>query len=76
MLRLAEHDLADVFRALNGSSATDISWLARRGGRSSGRRYDHVFASQRLTPTACRYRHEWREQRLSDHSAIEVDFAA
>ena len=49
---------------------------ARRGGQSWGRRYDHVFASRRLTPTACRYLHAWREQRLSDHSAIEADFAA
>ena len=75
VLGLAEHDLPDVFRALNGYTATDSSWLARRGGQSWGRRYDHVFASRRLTPTACRYLHAWREQRLSDHSAIEVDFA-
>ena len=76
VLGLGEHDLPDVFRALNGYTATDASWLVRRGGQSWGRRYDHVFASRRLTPTACRYHHAWREQRLSDHSAIEADFAA
>jgi exonuclease III len=76
LLGLGEHDLPDVFRALNGYTATDGSWFARRGGQSWGRRYDHIFASRRLMPTACRYLHEWREHRLSDHSAIEADFAA
>jgi exonuclease III len=75
VLGLGEHDLPDVFRALNGYAASDASWFARGRGRSWGRRYDHVFASQRLKPTACRYLHAWREQRLSDHSAIEADFA-
>lgn len=76
VLGRGEHDLSDVFRALHGHAATDTSWVARRGGKSWGRRYDHVFASRRLRPTACRYLHAWREQRLSDHSAIEADFAA
>jgi exonuclease III len=76
VLGLAEHDLPDVFRALNGYTATDASWVARRHDKSWGRRYDHVFASRRLRPTACRYLHAWREQRLSDHSATEADFAA
>ena len=31
--RLAEHDLADVFRTLNGYLATDVSWVARRGDK-------------------------------------------
>ena len=75
MLGLAEHDLADVFRALNGYSATDASWVARRGEKRWGRRYDHIFASRRLAASACRYLHDWREQGLSDHSAIEADFA-
>jgi exonuclease III len=76
VLGLDEHDLPDVFRALNGYTATDASWVARRHDKSWGRRYDHIFASRRLTPTACRYVHLWREQGLSDHSAIEADFAA
>ena len=57
VLGLGEHDLPDVFRALNGYTATDASWLARSGGQSGGRRYDHIFASRRLAPTACRYVH-------------------
>ena len=65
VLGLGAHDLLDVFKALNGYAPTDVSWVARRGGQSWGRRYDHVFASRRLAPTACRYLHAWREQRLS-----------
>ena len=76
VLGLGEHDLPDVYRALNGYTATDFSWFARRAGKSWGRRYDHIFASRRLKPIACRYLHAWRKQRLSDHSAIEADFAA
>ena len=75
LLGLAEYDLADVFRALNGYSATDASWVARRGEKRWGRRYDHIFASRCLRPTCCRYLHDLREHRLSDHSAIEVEFA-
>jgi exonuclease III len=75
VLGLAANDLADVFRTVNGYSATDASWVARRGEKEWGRRYDHIFASRRLTATSCRYLHDWREQRLSDHSAIEADFA-
>ena len=76
VLGLAEHDLADVYRALNGSAATDASWFARRGEQRWGRRYDHIFAARGLEATGCRYLHAWREDGLSDHSAIEADFAA
>jgi hypothetical protein len=31
---LAEHDLSDVYRTLNGYAATDASWVARRGDKS------------------------------------------
>jgi len=75
VLGLAEHDLADVFRGLHGYSATDASWVARRGGKEWGRRYDHIFAARRLAATSCHYLHSWREGGLSDHSAIEADFA-
>jgi hypothetical protein len=33
-----------------------------------------VFASEGLMPLACDYLHDWREQGLSDHSALEADF--
>jgi exonuclease III len=75
VIGLADHDLPDVFRDLNGYSATDVSWIHRRREKQWARRYDHIFASRRLAATSCHYEHTWREpQRLSDHSAIEADF--
>jgi hypothetical protein len=78
ILGLGEHDLPDVFRSLHGYGATDAS-LVREGGQWR-RRFDHAFASVDLRPLACRYHHVWREpsagtRALSDHSAIETDFA-
>ena len=73
---LSEHDLPDAYRAINGYSATDASWVGRRGETRWGRRYDHILASRRLDVTGCRYLHEWREAGLSHHSDIEADFAA
>jgi len=75
VLGLAEHDLADIFRALHGYAAPEASWVAHRGGKRWGRRYDHVFAARGLAPMSCHYLHAWREGGLSDHSGIEADFA-
>ncbi|MGO9471750.1 MAG: endonuclease/exonuclease/phosphatase family protein [Isosphaeraceae bacterium] len=72
---LADFDLADVYRNLHGFEREDFSWYLRRKGRSIGRRFDHVFASRALHPTGCRYLHFVREGGLSDHSALEVEFA-
>lgn len=75
ILGLAEHDLPDIFRACNGYEPSDASFVTRRRGKCFPRRYDHIFASQALGATACRYHHGWRDPlRLSDHSAIEAAF--
>lgn len=71
---LAEHDLGDVYRSLNGFEKQDASWVMQRLGKQYGRRFDHVFASQHLKPHACHYLHLLREQGLSDHSPIEACF--
>jgi exonuclease III len=64
----------DVYRALHGYEQREPSWTWRRiGGHSGGWRIDHIFASDQLRPAACRYHHEWRDQDLSDHSALEAD---
>jgi exonuclease III len=52
---LAEHDLADVFRQLHGYGVQDASWFFTRHGKTTGRRFDHVFASRRLNAVACEY---------------------
>jgi exonuclease III len=75
LIGLAEWDLGDVFRSLNGYGRRDVSWvLHTRARRKHAHRLDHVLASSGLNPVYCDYVHEWREARLSDHSAMEAIF--
>jgi len=71
---LGQFDLVDTYRRLHGYAARDFSWYLSRKGKTIGRRFDHVFASISLNATECRYLHRFREEGLSDHSPIEVDF--
>ena len=72
---LAEWDLRDVFRELNGFERQDASWvLHTRARRKAGLRLDHILASAGLRPRWCDYHHGWREDGLSDHSALEAIF--
>jgi endonuclease/exonuclease/phosphatase family metal-dependent hydrolase len=69
---LRAFDLANVFdQAPETGSRNDPTWVANNG---VGRRFDHIFASEALLPTACGYAHGWREHGLSDHSAVWADF--
>ena len=72
---LAQFDLADAFRAVNGPARREVSFFEVENGRRAGRRYDHIFASQSLNPVECRYLHFLRERRLSEHSPIEAVFS-
>jgi exodeoxyribonuclease-3 len=64
----------DAFRALHGYDSREPSWTWRRiAGHGGGWRIDHLFASAPLRPLACAYHHDWREEHLSDHSALEAD---
>lgn len=75
ILGLAEYDLHDMFRWLNGYKSQEFSWLFRLKGKIvARRRFDHIFASKKLNPVTCRYIHSFREELLSDHSAIEATF--
>lgn len=76
---LATYDLADAFRHLHPRKE-EYSWVWRGRGRGGApktvrRRFDHMFASESLGATSCRYVHSVREGRLSDHSAIVADFS-
>ena len=71
---LAAFDLCDVFRRVRGYKCTEFSWYLP--GRTIGRRFDHVFASVVLKPVRCRYIQKYRTSGLSDHAAIEAEFAA
>ena len=67
---LAGHGFADAFRALHGYGERQASWTYPRGG--GGYRLDHVLV-RGLRPRAALYAHAWREEGLSDHSALIVD---
>lgn len=66
----------DAYRTVHGYGRAEPSWTWRRiAGHNGGWRLDHIFASAQLEPIACAYHHAWREDGLSDHSALEADFA-
>lgn len=66
----------DAYRSLHGYGRADPSWTWQRiAGHGGGWRIDHIFGSAELQPTSCLYHHSWRERGLSDHSALEADFA-
>ena len=69
--RLAELGFADAFRTVHGYASKEPSWVWRHGG---GWRLDHVFVAG-LEVEAAVYHHAWRDDGLSDHSAMEVDVA-
>jgi endonuclease/exonuclease/phosphatase family metal-dependent hydrolase len=58
----------DAFRSLHGYERRDRSWVPYY--RGPGYRLDHIIVSAGLRPLACDYVHDWRERKLSDHSAI------
>lgn len=70
---LAEYDLPDVFRLLNGYEVQGYSWFIKRK-RTTRRRFDHIFAAKSLNAVECQYLGEVVEQKLSDHAAIEAVF--
>jgi exonuclease III len=71
---LRELGYVDTFRAVHGYARREPSWTWQRiAGHGGGWRLDHVFASEELRPTSATYHHVWRDQGLSDHSALEVD---
>lgn len=64
----------DAFRTCHGYASRSPSWTWRTiAGHDGGWRLDHTFLSSELRPLACQYHHGWREQGLSDHSALETD---
>ena len=71
---LRELGYRDAFRTCNGYASRSPSWTWKTiAGHDGGWRLDHVFLSAGLRPLACQYHHQWREEGLSDHSALETD---
>jgi exonuclease III len=69
---LRELGFEDAFRAIHGYGSKEPSWVWQHGG---GWRLDHIFASG-LEVDAAVYHHAWRDDGLSDHSALEADLSA
>jgi exonuclease III len=64
----------DAYRTLHGYGSREPSWTWQRiAGHGSGWRLDHLFTSAELRPVASIYHHAWRDEGLSDHSALEAD---
>ena len=66
---LRDLGFADAFRTVHGYADRSPSWVWSHGG---GWRLDHIFAAGVTIETAV-YHHEWRDDGLSDHSALEAD---
>jgi exodeoxyribonuclease III len=66
---LRELGFSDAFRAVHGYASKEPSWVWRHGG---GWRLDHVFVAE-AEVVAATYHHDWRDDGLSDHSALEAD---
>ncbi len=60
----------DAFRRMNGQ-VKEYSWYSHQG---NGYRYDHTYLHKDLMPILkdCAYLHDWREEKLSDHSPMIV----
>lgn len=72
---LEVYGLHDVFRLIHGYEKQEFSISMKHRSKTTLRRFDHVFASKILNPIACSYLHKLRDQGLSDHSPLEVDFS-
>jgi exonuclease III len=71
---LRDLDYRDAYRTLHGYGSREPSWTWQRiAGHGSGWRLDHLFTSAELRPVASIYHHAWRDEGLSDHSALEAD---
>jgi exonuclease III len=71
---LQELGYRDAYRFLHGYGSREPSWTWQRiSGHDGGWRLDHLFVSAELAPVACAYHHTWRDEGLSDHSALEAD---
>lgn len=69
---LGPHGFSDVFRELHGHQP-GYSFVLRRKSHVAQRRFDHLLLSGPVSASACRYIHAWRDDGLSDHSAIEAE---
>ena len=74
---LLENDrMPDVYRALHRpGTQLAASHVTGRGKNRRPHRYDHIFASQDLTPVNCKYLGRWLTAGWSDHAPVEAELA-
>jgi exonuclease III len=65
---LEPYGFRDAFRLLHGYEVRELSWEWPRW--KGGYRLDHLLVSAQIDVQECRYEHRWREDGLSDHSAL------
>src|SRR3954453_12547892 len=71
---LSDLGYRDAYRFLHGygSPETSLTWQ-RISGHGGGWGLDHLVAPPEVEAGACTYPHDWRDDGLSDHSALEAD---
>lgn len=72
--QLQQFDMIDAFAKHRKIWSDNTTWVNTRKGKITNHQIDYIFASRALNPVSCRYLHDLRRQRLSDHSAIEAVF--
>ena len=65
---LEPYGFRDAYRLLHPYDVDELSWEWPRWG--GGYRLDHIIVSSEVAVEECRYEHRWREDGLSDHSAL------
>jgi exodeoxyribonuclease III len=70
LLLLGKNGYQDAFRKIHGDTK-EYSWYSHQG---NGYRYDHTYVHHSLMPVIsdCKYLHEWRIAKLSDHSPMWI----
>jgi len=51
------------------------SFVLKRKTKTIRRRFDHLLTAGPIAATTARYIHAWREEKLSDHAALEAELA-
>ena len=72
---LKSQSIEDGYRRFHGFKKNDYSFeIIRKGKIISRRRFDHFFVSAEIEINNIEYLHNYRLQKLSDHSPIQMDF--
>lgn len=71
MKQFEKIDYFDAYRQIHGAAKT-YSWYSHQ---KNGYRYDHTYVHKDLIPLIknCDYLHDWRENKLSDHSPMLLE---